>query len=402
MSDPVSQVPTARPPWLSAWWYLGGLALGLIALGVAGRRIARLDYHPGFVRFPPPVSPESSYYPTLHEMEAIVRGQCRPDQILVIVGGNSILLGVYQPPADVWSKHLQELLGDRYCVVNLAFRGAGPANGGAVVAEALRDEFPRTIYIADEAALTATTSLGYWPYRYLTWEAYFGGSLIDYPPRNATIAEYRSHDQAQRKELTDAAISALFDRVLYYKDVWNWVTFWHVCTVPSLYGASIPDLLTPRSQIPDIEPDATDPAIATYTGDPKIELQIARGSLTYVSRQPDGHWELAPPTRDDLISRFNETFPPQLRARTLLLIARSSPLYVRKMTADEQAGYDEAFRLTDVIWRQEGYSAIDFGRDFEVADYGDRSHLSKFGGVKLAALVAPQVRTMAEQLGYLR
>ena len=401
MSEPAPQAPSARYGWLSAYWFLGGLVLGLIALGVIGRRIARLDYHPGFVRFTPPVSPESSYYPTVNEMAAIVRGQCRPDQVLVIVGGNSILLGVYQPPADVWSRHLQDLLGDHYCVVNFAFRGAGPANGGAIVAEALRDEFPHTIYIADEAPLTATTSLGYPAYRYLLWEAYFGGRLMSYPPRDKTFAQYRM-DKGQRKELIDAAISTLFDRVFYYRDLWNWVAFCYFSTVPSLYGYSLPELLTPRCKIADIEPDATDPAIRTYPGDPVVETQIVRGFETYLTRQPDGHWTLAEATRADLLSRFNETFPTPLRSRTLLLIARSSPLYVQKIPPEEQAGYDEAVRLSVAIWREMGYASLDFPPDFTVADFGDRSHLSKLGGIKLAARVAPQVRAMAEQLGYLR
>src|SRR5471032_41897 len=204
MSDSASLVPTARYRWLSAYWFLGGLALGLIALSLVGRRVARTDYHPGFIRFFPPTSPETNYFPTLNELTAIVRGRCRPDQILVIVGGNSILQGVWQPAEEVWSKHLQDLLGDHYCVLNFAFRGAGPANGGAVVAEVLRNAYPRQIYIANEAVQTAVESIGFDPYRYLTWEAYYRGLLIDYPPRNAIIADYRTTKEG-RRALLDAA-----------------------------------------------------------------------------------------------------------------------------------------------------------------------------------------------------
>ena len=166
-------------------------------------------------------------------MTAIVRARCRPDQILVIVGGNSILQGVWQPIEEVWSKHLQDLLGDHYCVLNFAFRGAGPANGGAVVAEVLRDEFPRQIYIANEAPLTAVESLGYDPYRYVTWEAYFSGRLIDYPPRNAMIATYRATPEG-RRALIDAAISSIFDRVFSYQDLWNLITYKYLLHDPVL------------------------------------------------------------------------------------------------------------------------------------------------------------------------
>ena len=111
-------------------------------------------------------------------MSAIVRSKCRPDQVLVIVGGNSILFGVWQRDVDVWSKRLQELLGDRYCVINFALRGGTPTDGGAVVAEALRKEFPRQILIVNEAAVTGVEPFGREAYRYLVWQGYFGGKFL--------------------------------------------------------------------------------------------------------------------------------------------------------------------------------------------------------------------------------
>src|SRR5271157_686214 len=144
--------PSPTPlPWMRAEWFLLGLLLGFGALSWLGWRAGRTDYHPGYARIHPAISPEMNYYPTLNEMTAIVRQRCRRDQVLVIVGGNSILEGVWQPVGDLWSARLQELLGDRYCVVNFAFRGGSPTDGGAVVAEALREEFPRQILIVNEA-----------------------------------------------------------------------------------------------------------------------------------------------------------------------------------------------------------------------------------------------------------
>jgi lysophospholipase L1-like esterase len=404
MSEPTTQTPHARFNWILPAWFLGALILGLAALSLVGRRVARTDYHPGFIRFFPPTSPESNYFPTLNEMTAIVRGQCRPDQILVIVGGNSILQGVWQPAEEVWTKRLQQLLGDHYCVINFAFRGAGPANGGAVVAEVLRDAFPRQIYIANEAAQTAIESLGYDPYRYLTWQAYFAGKLINYPPRNETIARYRATPEGGRV-LRDAAISSLFDRVLYYRDLWNFITFRYVCTIPSLYGAAIPDLLTPRSKIPDAEADATDPANVENRYPAAVfdtEMQIVRGFEGYSHRTADGHWVLAEATREDMAAHFAEGFPTPLKARTLMLISRSSPHYRRHLTPDEAIGEDQAYANTVEIWEKAGYAAMSYGHDFNEDDYGDRTHLSKLGGAKLADAVAPKVRAMAEQLGYLR
>ena len=74
-----------------------GFGLGLVLLVGLGRTTEQRDFHPKFTRFHPNMAPETLYYPTVAEMSAIVRRRCRPDQILVIVGGNSILYGVGQP-----------------------------------------------------------------------------------------------------------------------------------------------------------------------------------------------------------------------------------------------------------------------------------------------------------------
>ena len=200
MSATQSAFPApARFRWIRPRWFLGGLVLGLIFLIWFGRKISRTDFHPNFVRFHEMISPTGNYYPTLAEMCAIVRAKCRPDQILVIVGGDSILLGTWQPQSDVWSKRLQELLGDRYCVINFSFRGGSATDCGEVVAETLRNEFPRQILIADDPPVTNVLSMGSPPYRYVFWQAYYEGKLIAYPPREARIREFVSLDPEEDK-----------------------------------------------------------------------------------------------------------------------------------------------------------------------------------------------------------
>ena len=146
MSEPA---PVPVPRFFQPVTLLAGVVLGLIGLAWAGRAVTGRDWHRDFVRFHPLIAPESMYQPTIGEMRAIVRARCRPDQILVIVGGNSIFQGVGQPVENLWTRHLQELLGDRYAVVNLAFRGSSPTDAGALAAESLRDEYPRQIYLAN-------------------------------------------------------------------------------------------------------------------------------------------------------------------------------------------------------------------------------------------------------------
>jgi hypothetical protein len=404
MSTPSDPLPPSGFQWIRPAWFLAGLGLGLAGLSWLGWQSGRTDYHPGYVRLYPAVSPESSYYPTLGEMTAIVRGRCRRDQVLVIVGGNSILQGVWQPAAEIWSKRLQDLLGDGYCVINFAFRGAAPTDGGAVVAEALRQEFPRQVYIADEAPLTGVESYGHEPYLYLFWQAYFRGELLAAPLREARLAQYRL-DTEHRRTYVEAAISVNFDRVFHFSDLWNRVTFERVATVPSYLGQAVPALLKPRREFPDTEPDATNPDLVAQRYPAQFfdtEMQIVRGPMPFYHRGADGQLVLSPVAREDLTTRFDEAFPQPLKRRTLMLIGQSSPYYVRRLSPDEHVVYDQAFVDTVQLWRDAGYAAIEYGRDFTDDDYGDRTHLSKLGGWKLAATVAPQVEAMAARLGYLR
>ena len=397
--------PCPRPPWLRPSGYVAGLAIGLAWLSWMGWRASVTDYHPGFARFYPAISPETNYYPTLNEMTAIVRARCRHDQVLVIVGGNSILEGVWQPVADLWSRHLQDILGDRYCVINFAFRGGSPSDGGSVVAEVLRNEYPRQILIADESPLNGVEPIAHEPYRYIFWQAYFRGLLIETPARTRVIKEYQL-DKGQRRIFRERAISNWFDIALHYNDLWNRICFERFCTVPSYLGDYVPAMLKPRRLFADDEPDAFAPQALAAKYPASVldaEMRIVRNvSANFYRKTEAGDWMLARAKFDEMEVNYKEVFPGALKARTLILVSRGSPYYRRRLTPDEQARDDQCFRDAVRIWRDAGVESTDYGRDFTDDDYGDRTHLSKTGGAKLAELVAPEVRAMAAKLSYLK
>jgi hypothetical protein len=217
-------------------WLLAGLVLGLALMAWLGRRAARTDYHPNFTRFSRAISPEANYYPTVGEMAAIVRARCKPDQVLVIVGGNSVLHGVWQPAEVMWTRKLQERLGEKFVVINFAFRGATPTDGGAVVAEVLRDEFPRQIYIANEKAATALFPIGAEVYRPIFWQAYFGGKLLPDGDRDAKVRSQLLGANASWGKAAEIAGGAWLDRLLRYRDLWNRVAMVNINSVASLYA----------------------------------------------------------------------------------------------------------------------------------------------------------------------
>jgi len=405
MKTTASVPPThGLPTIFQGRWFFVGLALGLIFMSGLGRRAARSDYHPNFTRFFPAISPEASYYPTVDEMCAIVRARCRPDQVLVIVGGNSVLQGVWQPADLMWSRRLQEELGERYCVINFALRGATPTDGGAVVAEVLRREYPRQIYIANEKAATGLFPLGGQTYRSIFWEAYFKGRLLSDRHRNEWVRNELTDRQnwAMTPEIVG---SAWLDDVLRFHDFWNRLSFEKFNTVPSLFAPAPPALFSPRKLFTDEEPDGTNltldqrylPAVR------ETEMKILRGT-TILAYAPvaGGGWQMKAGLRGQLDNVYEQAFPASLHRRTLLLVGRDSSFFRHQLTAEELNRDEQGIHDMVTMLRAHGYAAMDYGADFTDEDYADRTHLAPVGGQKLADAVAREVRSMAEGLDYLK
>jgi hypothetical protein len=380
-----------------------GFCAGLILLGWMGRRVAAEGWHRDFVRFHPMVSPEAQYEPTVAEMSAIVRTACRPDQILVVVGGNSIFLGVGQVPDEVWTKRLQADLGDRYAVVNLAFRGASPSDGGAVVAEALRKEFPRQIYIANMAPFQSADPLGIDTYRFILLDAYYKGLLLPLPKRDREIGYYsRTLNYLDFPEMEKQA-GARIDSWLYFKNLWTWYSYTHHFTFAVPLMPHGPGAYEPRGSFPDAEIDFRSiPFERRFSPDTmRADLRIATDYTAKCYRRlPGGTWVLNKFLYNLFVKDWRNLFPDSLKGRTLLAVSRNSPLYTRQLSKEILARDEDAIAGTESALKALGYDCIDYGRDFSDDDFGDRTHLTSTGGDKLADLVAPEVQALAARLGY--
>ncbi|MFA5058090.1 MAG: hypothetical protein WC485_08255, partial [Opitutaceae bacterium] len=373
-------------------------------LSFSGWWLGRYDRYPHFTRFFPAISPEVSYYPTVAEMCAIVRARCRPGQVLVIVGGNSIFYGSGQPAELLWTRRLQELLGDRYCVVNLAFRGASASDGAAVVAEVLRREFPRQIYVANVGTLQAINPMGSIPYRFIFWEAYYKGELAPYAPRDQIVHAYFWDDRRHRSEWLDTAGRVWLDRALHFRDFWNAVARDWFFTVPTAYYPTLAEGLRARASFSDREGNFDDtPFPLRFRADTlKLEMNITRGFTgPHYERTTDGQWKMRGPENKEFNWFIRVAMPEALRRRTLIVVSKNSPFYVDRLSADERARDEQSYGDSLAIWRAAGYHATTYTDNFTASDYGDRAHLTVSGGRKLAALVADNIRPMAVELGYL-
>ena len=404
MSDPTHPPAPAPRPFFKPWTLLLGFVAGLALLASAGRTVIKKDLHPGMVRFHPMIAPDSQYEPTMGEMRAFVRARCRPDQILVIVGGNSILLGVGQPADRVWTKRIQEILGDRFAVVNLAFRGSSPTDGGAFVAESLRDEFPRQIYIANVAALQAADAIGIEAYRFIFFDAYYKKLLLPWAPRDQQFKDYLT-EPAFHTARFERRLGAQIDSVLNYRDFWNWWSATKFFTFATPYQPDPSLAYRARAKFTDQETDYdTLPFDQRFS--PSVianDTIIARAySANGYAKNAAGEWQLADGAREQFLRFATNAFPDPLKPRTLILVSRNSPFYTRQLGPDLQARDEVAIRDTLAGWEKLGYAALDSGRDYKPEDFGDRTHLTSSGGAKLAAVVAPKIEALALKLGYLK
>ncbi len=402
MSDPLPGSPPLRSPFFRPLTFAVGIALGLAVCSLVARRVSHESYHPGFTRFHLRISPEAQYYPTLDEMRGIVRSMCRTDQTLVIVGGNSIFNGVGQPDGKVWTGALQSNLGDNFVVVNLAFRGALCTDGGAVVAEALRTEYPHLIYVANTSPFGSLAPFGTEPYRYVFWEARSRGVLEDFKPRDEALATF-ARTQQTMGERFDIWSRATLDRFLRFRDIWNYIGFNYFFTIPNPTTPHLPEATWARGRLPDIEADF-DAFPFENRFRPEIrtaELKIVRGfSWSFYDADANGDWHVKAKALADYDGAVEAAFPDDLKPRTLIMLSRNCRLYLDQLTPSELARDDNAYRDCEALWQKHGYSCAEYGRDYSATDFGDRTHLTAEGGVKLAADVANRVQTLAAKLGY--
>ena len=270
-----------------------------------------------------------------------------------------------QPVAEIWTRRLQELLGDRYCVVNFAFRGASASDGGALVAEVLRGEFPRQIYVANAGLMTCADPLGTVSYRFLFWEAYFKGLLMSHPPRNEFVRLYFLYPRAHLATVPDIVGKAWLDGLLHFDDLWNYLAFDWINTVPSFYHPDFSHVFVPRDHYADDEPDFRSIPFeerypnATFA----LELQVVRGSTeTRFQRDAGGHWVLDGQTKHEFNVFDLAAMPAALRQRTLIVVSQSSPYYVDKLTPDEKERDALGYRDSIAICAQRGLSRDDLSR----------------------------------------
>jgi hypothetical protein len=391
----------STPGLLSRLLVARALFLGIIgafaACCLSGYLAGAKNLYMPFARFHRFLNPESCFFPTASQVRAMGRGYFKKDKITVIVGGNSILFGSNQWPANVWSRHLQDALGKRFQVLNLAIPGAYTNEFGAWGAEIIARDYPKLIFITDLGSSTLPSTLDGSRYRYFFWDAYYKGLLPPDPARREAIealigqrarSDYRAPEQEKGTDNTPDGFAELLRRswlesYLRFQDFWTSVAYKRFSTVWTWPVEG--KFLIARQYLADPEkPRST--FDRRYPPDfNQVHMDILRQTLAHT------HPEMLP-------SLVRAAFTEDLAGHSLFLAVRDSPYYVKQLTPEEQTQYRGLFPQLVLALTAAGYHALDIGADYSAWDFSDRCHLSEEGGEKLAAEVAPRVREMARMI----
>jgi hypothetical protein len=131
-------------------------------------------------------------------------------------------------------------------------------------------------------------------------------------------------------------------------------------------------------------------------------MQIIRSFFqNCVEKDAKGELRIKPDVSDAFIRDARVAFPDSFKPRTLILLAYNAPYFAKQLSPDEYAAYEFAFSQGKSWLQKAGYHSVLLGSDLTNEDFADRVHLAACGGQKMARDIAPEIRAMAVQLGYL-
>jgi len=390
--------------WIVPKAVFGGIVLAFAFCCWSGHRSAQQGCYREFTRFHQRIIPESMFFPTVSQARQYVLQHIPREKILVLVGGSSVFQGTGQSIDELWSRKLQELLGDDYAVVNFAFRAGRVQEYGLAIAEGLAGIYPKMIFLVGPMGTHANPEPDGLLFRYFFWDVYYKGLLMSHPARDAVfgkLPDLAGNNPAWglRSEIRRGA---WLDSELYFNDLWNRLAYTTISTPWNIIAAGEKPFYAPRGSCPDQDGGALPLAVRYKGPDYEVQLRQIPAIANSGFRQDDGgDWH-----RDDAFWKqyqhsIDTAFPPALRPRTLAVAQRCSPHLVAQLSREERRNYERG--VDNVIKRLEnlGFRVTDSEIDFQPDDFADMVHLSGSGGAKLAAGVAPAIRKMAMDLNYL-
>lgn len=380
--------------------FLVGAGLGFLICCCLGYLTTTKNQFGDIKRFGVYVGPQASFYPTIKQLIALVKSRITKGQTLVLVGGSSILNGVGQSNEQLWTNRLQEDLGDKYVVVNLALRSCNSYEGAYFVAEAMSKQYDKLIFVTSAAPNADWHPMGQPPYAYLYWDAKYHNLLQNFPEREQAIAEREKKlpDEIWKPEaLTELQLSQWMNSNFHFMELWNTVGYRYFFTsYRTLTGESS---FQPRRKLPNnMEAYEVFPIPDDKFG--KWFFPVMSGSL-YKWDAAKKDWAEDKAHWDRVDQTIATNVVPELRTKTLVLLLATNPELRKKYLSDSLMKRDRlAFAKATSVITKYGMHTLEAGDDYQGSDFRDTMHLGPTGGYKLADQTAIEVKKMARELGY--
>ncbi|HEY9682419.1 MAG TPA: hypothetical protein V6C86_12635 [Oculatellaceae cyanobacterium] len=385
-----------HPRLFRFWPCLIGILVGFLVCCVAGVVASRVNFYRDFHRFHEYISPATLYYPTVSQMVSIVESKAKPDQTIVIIGGNSIFNGIGQQLSDLWSDNLAQQLGDKYAVFNFAQPGALPFEGGYWTAESLLKRGKKVIFATVAVPTQAGTPDGEKIYGYMYWDARAKSMLLDSPKRDAAIERrLKISDESEQNRVAESKLCGQLDSLLHFRDLWSAVGYLKFFTVWTQPTAQNP--FKPRYKYGDWQPY---PVAVSKRFCSTEELNVVRGAANGFFEITPTTWKAKAEAWHNLGVEMNDLIPNHYKRNCLVIIAGHPPTYLNRLDEGSKGRVRESEQRSKQTWITAGYHCDDVGMQFQDEDYRDCLHLVASGGKKMATLVAANIRSVSKELHY--
>jgi alginate O-acetyltransferase complex protein AlgI len=368
-----------------------GVLLGFSICCLAGRYPQTHPIYKDFLRFHQAINPESAFYPTASQVRTLADATLPKDKIIVIIGGNSVFLGLKQNADEVWTFELQKLLGDRFAVLNLGMPNGTATGISAVTFEMLAKSHPRSIYAFSQIPLGLIPADGGDTYRYFFWDAYYKG-LIDFSPDRLRLVQENRGSELRTPDGQEMHIGAFLDSYVNADDLWTWVGYRWLWTVWSDKTAATP--FKPRRLYQDEHDNPEFPPTNPYLN-PLAEKPANHQYRDMVLIHGDAiiadplAWTPCMDTEANVV-------PADLRGRTIACLHWFNPWTSFALNKDDLAAQDFCYESAYQTFLADGYHSMEFGKNYPGEEYADGTHLNATGGRHLARQLAPLILEIAK------
>ena len=345
--------------------FVAGFLATILLVALLGRFTLTQPQFPEIKRFWTMQSPATNFFPTIRQQYEWTKDQTTRSKITIIFGGSSFLLGNGQPVNQSTAVVLQEKLGSKYSVVNLAVRGGGAFGQGLYIASKLKKDGYKVIYVSDINPAYAPPFENDGPYAYSYWQALYANYLSAVPARDI---------EKPVEGFNYKSVVNFLNNYLYFQELANFISYnyFKFNNSPVTGGVNF----DPLRKSPD------DEMVIPYVDrhlNVEIESAYTEQALAYADR-----YYITQKNIDEVSKLYRKGINRGGNPRTILVACESNPRYLKPLNEELLRNYYSIIDKQVQSMNALGLEAHAACRDFVDQDYGDIIHLVPSGADKLA------------------